>query len=471
MELVISRPGSTGDRYITARVSDTTSSTIVVADVGGASAPVYAALNGQTQGFVVYDFYTGDNTTGGEWTDDPNHLPFLNVTRFTDENADFQSYMVGWTIIADVEKPSFLTIFAVPTATRVEVFGDATGLGADGKTYRLVAPPGVDPTTGALSKPNTVLSKRANNRGCQWLWSGYQYVPPQVGHESGGSTTGAQGGINELGTCYCWNRTYDVFMGRWTTPDPAATPWGNLWDYCMLRANQLVDATGLECTITDLGFQRAPRKWSSAIATGVSRESDVDVIEKSTRIEVTNVESKSDSAEVTGKLAGSYKGAGGGLTVTKKVEKTTALQKGSATTVSHRFIVSRREREYTVQDKEWKVYKVEASGCDACTCGHIGGEIDFKNGGPKQKVTPMNWRSKYEHLGNADGGGILCADRDSQRDYGKAYKEWIGDTDKETLKRIKADGSTEVVLEGADRTNINRKAQEIHDAGVDAWLR
>ena len=32
MELVISRPASTGDRYITARVNDTTTTTIVVAE-------------------------------------------------------------------------------------------------------------------------------------------------------------------------------------------------------------------------------------------------------------------------------------------------------------------------------------------------------------------------------------------------------------------------------------------------------
>ncbi|MBX3473601.1 MAG: hypothetical protein KF754_04395 [Planctomycetes bacterium] len=131
------------------------------------------------------------------------------------------------------------------TASRVEVFGDATGLSADGKTYRLVAPPGVDSMTGALAKPSNMLSNRADNRGCMWLWSGYQYVPPQVGHESGGSTTGAQAGINKLGTYYCWNRTYDVFMGRWTTPDPAATPWGNLWDYVSGVPTGAGDSSGL----------------------------------------------------------------------------------------------------------------------------------------------------------------------------------------------------------------------------------
>ena len=146
------------------------------------------------------------------------------------------------------------------TATRVEVFGDATGLSADGQTYRLVAPPGVDSITCASAKPANTLSNRADNRGCLWLWSGFaqrthpsnalrcegKYVPPQVGHESGGSTTGAQGGINKLGTYYCWNRTYDVFMGRWTTPDPAATPWGNLWDNVGNKPLRWSDASGLQ---------------------------------------------------------------------------------------------------------------------------------------------------------------------------------------------------------------------------------
>ena len=152
-------------------------------------APVYAALNGQTQGFVVYDFHTGDNTTGGNWTDDPDYDGGLTVTGFTDENADFQSYMVGWDRaaiglpgnrtagthrvsrkqgrtasrgkIADVEKPSFLTIFAVTTTTRVEVFGDATGLSADGKTYRLVPPtelPGSCGRGGAFLAPSAITS-------------------------------------------------------------------------------------------------------------------------------------------------------------------------------------------------------------------------------------------------------------------------------------------------------------------------
>ncbi|MBK9976306.1 MAG: hypothetical protein IPP14_16185 [Planctomycetes bacterium] len=132
-ELVISRPTSSGDRYITARVDDTTSTTIVVTDAGSTSAPVYLALNGQTQGFVVYDFHTGDNTTGGTWTEGPGYNSMLGLTRFTDSTASFAAFMVGWTVILDAEKPSFLTIFGVPPdGLSVEVRGDASGLAASG---------------------------------------------------------------------------------------------------------------------------------------------------------------------------------------------------------------------------------------------------------------------------------------------------------------------------------------------------
>ncbi len=150
-ELVISRPTSSGDRYITARVDDTTSTTIVVTDAGSTSAPVYLALNGQTQGFVVCDFHTGDNTTGGTWTEAPGYNSMLGLTRFTDSTASFAAFMLGWTVILDVEKPSFLTIFGVPPGgLSVEVRGDASGLAASGAKYRVIAPPGVDSTTCAL---------------------------------------------------------------------------------------------------------------------------------------------------------------------------------------------------------------------------------------------------------------------------------------------------------------------------------
>lgn len=50
--------------------------------------------------------------------------------------------------------------------------------------------------------------------------------------------------IATLGNCHCNNRVYSIQAGRWTTPDPVATPWWNMTSYvcCFL---QLSDPTGL----------------------------------------------------------------------------------------------------------------------------------------------------------------------------------------------------------------------------------
>ncbi len=55
---------------------------------------------------------------------------------------------------------------------------------------------------------------------------------------------GAATGTNRLGQYYCWNRTYDVNLGRWTMPDPVASPWWNL-AFCS-RPLQASDPTGLD---------------------------------------------------------------------------------------------------------------------------------------------------------------------------------------------------------------------------------
>ncbi len=49
-----------------------------------------------------------------------------------------------------------------------------------------------------------------------------------------------------VGQYYCWNRTYDINLGRWTTPDPVATPWWNLFDYS--QPALVVDPSGLGIT-------------------------------------------------------------------------------------------------------------------------------------------------------------------------------------------------------------------------------
>ncbi|MBZ0136119.1 MAG: hypothetical protein K8I27_07090 [Planctomycetes bacterium] len=51
---------------------------------------------------------------------------------------------------------------------------------------------------------------------------------------------------NELGSYYCYNRTYDINLGRWTSPDPAASPWSNLLDYALSQPLARTDPVGCQ---------------------------------------------------------------------------------------------------------------------------------------------------------------------------------------------------------------------------------
>ena len=51
--------------------------------------------------------------------------------------------------------------------------------------------------------------------------------------------------FQKLGQYHCWNRVYDIQTGRWTTPDPAMSPWKNLYTYVGLDPIRFVDSNGL----------------------------------------------------------------------------------------------------------------------------------------------------------------------------------------------------------------------------------
>ncbi|MBK8205157.1 MAG: hypothetical protein IPK87_00055 [Planctomycetes bacterium] len=179
------------------------------------------------------------NSSGGEWTGAPGHAS--GFTTFTDTGADFQAYMVGWLLHPDVELPSYLEIVEVVSATAIKVKGDTDTLATSGSTYRLHTPPGVDRATGALI---TDLEES----GSHWLWAGYEYVPPMVGFADPAGQDpgiyGAQSGGNKVGSYHCWNRVYEPATGRWTTPDPAMTPWSSLATYVASPVSQ-ADPSGL----------------------------------------------------------------------------------------------------------------------------------------------------------------------------------------------------------------------------------
>lgn len=88
------------------------------------------------------------------------------------------------------------------------------------------------------------------------LFSHQQLQPSRGIHEAqsvnvanwSSATTPAvpENGYSEkAGNYYCWNRTYDPSIGSWTTPDPAASPFWNLYDYCNDSPTQRGDTTGL----------------------------------------------------------------------------------------------------------------------------------------------------------------------------------------------------------------------------------
>ncbi len=53
------------------------------------------------------------------------------------------------------------------------------------------------------------------------------------------------------GWYYCWNRMYDPLIGRWTSPDPAATPWETLNSYVSDSPVNSSDPSGLEEGVTE----------------------------------------------------------------------------------------------------------------------------------------------------------------------------------------------------------------------------
>jgi len=171
-----------------------------------------------------------------------------------DVDAAFTSPMAGWRVELNLEKSAILNLGGYVSGSKMQLQGDPLFL-ADLRTerYHIAAPPGVCgpntgtsySATGATADPRDRNKANASNPGSRYLWAGYMYLTPIVGVWTGSSIQGSQSGINKLGQYHCWNRTYDVSTGRWTTPDPAASPWRNLLDYVGDNPIGSVDATGL----------------------------------------------------------------------------------------------------------------------------------------------------------------------------------------------------------------------------------
>ena len=217
---------------------DSTANTIVVEDLTGELFEALGPEGRPIAGFVIFAFNDSKQAnaptyqTHGTWTSAPSFAS--NQTTFTDADADdngggFASWMIGAILVPDVNIGAPLIITGT-TATTLTVAGDARGVAANGTRYIVYAAPFVNPAHGAWQTD-------PHKGGTRYLWAGYRYQPPQMGFwvdPPGAPALGVYGastGTNRLGQYYCWNRTYDINTGRWTTPDPVAMPWCNLCGY------------------------------------------------------------------------------------------------------------------------------------------------------------------------------------------------------------------------------------------------
>ncbi|MBK8205159.1 MAG: hypothetical protein IPK87_00065 [Planctomycetes bacterium] len=182
-----------------------------------------------------------------------------DMTVYFDMVNGFPAFTGNWTFVPNIAKPCHMQAQGVD-GNLLYFKGDTRNL-ADPETdrYMLLPPAGVSATTGAYAKPEDLGENDYTDRGTMWLWSGYLYVTPQVGHDVTGTTYGAQSGGNLLGSYHCWNRVYEPATGRWTAPDPAASPWWSLIIYSLGLPIAATDPSGLGQSIS-IGTAAAGQK-------------------------------------------------------------------------------------------------------------------------------------------------------------------------------------------------------------------
>ncbi|MBX3458589.1 MAG: hypothetical protein KF696_01340 [Planctomycetes bacterium] len=215
-------------------------------DVNDADELISSALAENECGFVVYDHHDtnigpASHHTYGAWTDAP--VEDSGFTTFYDGAAgsEIKDFMVGWLLVPDVHQLAYLEIVAVGDG-EITVKGNAENMAAEGTQFWLVAPTGVSATHGALETDPCAMDN-------PWLWANYHYRPPVAGFsDPEGQDPGIYGkqpGQNQAGTYDCWNRVYEPSTGRWTTPDPAMSPWTNTLEYADQLPTSSTDPSGL----------------------------------------------------------------------------------------------------------------------------------------------------------------------------------------------------------------------------------
>ena len=222
-ELCVAIPLDPADRYRTATVLGNTSNTLVVGDP---LARIYAALNGTSQGFVVFDFNdtsvpgAATFSSGGLWDVEAQYSSSGDATTFTHTLAEFAAYQAGWMATVDAEGGGYLSVSAIPASTGVELRGQAQSLSGIGKRYRVYAPVGVDAATGATGVGLV-------RQGSRYLLGSQRYVGPISGFYNGQTILGAQPGKGHQGLHLKQGREFDPALGRYRAPAARGGTWLN----------------------------------------------------------------------------------------------------------------------------------------------------------------------------------------------------------------------------------------------------
>ena len=170
--------------------------------------------------------------------------------------ASLTDEMVGWTLQPNVNAQIFLPIIAVDdSANTVSVAGNYTSLvqsASNAPHFRIFAPPG---TTTYGEKAGVAMDPYGG--GGVWvgaassrcLYGGYRYEPPAAGVTQFSLSqlivTQRQGGESFGGLYYTLHRHYDPVLMRFTSPDPAASPFFNLHAYVGNNPARFFDPDGL----------------------------------------------------------------------------------------------------------------------------------------------------------------------------------------------------------------------------------
>jgi RHS repeat-associated protein len=162
--------------------------------------------------------------------------------------AHLTKNMAGWVLQPDINQQVFVPIRSVDVGqSTITLAGGYAGLGTAGTRFRIYAPPGVQRrsySAGAHSRP--VASAQTRH-----LYMGYRYESPMAGRMENAApevaqTKGRQEGKNFTGLYYTLHRHYDPFLMRFTSPDPIASPFYNLFHYAGNNPAGYFDPDGLE---------------------------------------------------------------------------------------------------------------------------------------------------------------------------------------------------------------------------------